>query len=157
GRRAGDGRGPCSGGQLADGRAAVNDTLSNRAIDQLTDEEAAEELARLAAEIAHHDRAYHERDAPEISDAEYDTLVRRNRALEGRSPELSRADSPSRKVGAAAAEGFSKVRHGVPMLSLDNAFAEADFHEFCARIRRFLGLKDDVLHFVAEPKIDGLS
>jgi DNA ligase (NAD+) len=135
----------------------VNDSLTTRPTERLTEEEAAAELARLAAEIAHHDRAYHERDAPEISDAEYDALVRRNRAIEGRFPELIREDSPSRKVGATAAEGFTKVRHGVPMLSLDNAFAPEDFHEFCARIRRFLGLKDDVLHFVGEPKIDGLS
>ncbi len=132
-------------------------TLRSQPPEALTEAEAAAELARLAAEIAHHDRAYHERDAPEISDADYDALVRRNRAIEARFPELIREDSPSRRVGAAAAEGFSKVRHGVPMLSLDNAFAPEDFHEFCARIRRFLGLKDDVLHFVGEPKIDGLS
>ena len=129
----------------------------SRPADALTEEEAAAELARLAAEIAHHDRAYHEQDAPEISDAAYDELVRRNRSIEARFPELIRADSPSRRVGAAAAEGFAKLKHGVPMLSLDNAFAPEDFHEFCARIRRFLGLKDDVLQFVGEPKIDGLS
>ncbi|MCB4823012.1 NAD-dependent DNA ligase LigA [Roseicella aerolata] len=131
--------------------------LRTRPPEALTEEEAAAELAALAAEIAHHDRAYHERDAPEISDADYDALVRRNRAIEGRFPELIRDDSPSSRVGAQAAEGFSKFRHGVPMLSLDNAFAPEDFSEFCARIRRFLGLKDDVLRFVGEPKIDGLS
>jgi DNA ligase (NAD+) len=131
--------------------------LRTRPPEALTEEEAAAELAALAAEIAHHDRAYHERDAPEISDAEYDALVRRNRAIEGRFPELIRDDSPSSRVGTQAAEGFSKLRHGVPMLSLDNAFAPEDFSEFCARIRRFLGLKDDVLCFVGEPKIDGLS
>ena len=123
----------------------------------LTDDEAAAELARLAAEIAHHDKLYHEQDAPALSDAEYDALVRRNRAIEARFPELIREDSPSRRVGTTPAEGFAKLKHGVPMLSLDNAFAPEDFSEFCARIRRFLGLKDDVLHFVGEPKIDGLS
>ncbi|HYZ34248.1 MAG TPA: NAD-dependent DNA ligase LigA [Crenalkalicoccus sp.] len=130
---------------------------STRPPEQLTEEEAAEELAALAAAIAHHDRAYHERDAPEISDAEYDALVRRNRAIEGRYPELIREDSPSHRVGARAAEGFAKLRHGVPMLSLDNAFDAADFAEFSARIRRFLGLKEEALRFVGEPKIDGLS
>ncbi len=128
-----------------------------RPVEALTEEEAAAELARLAAEIAHHDKLYHEQDAPALSDAEYDALVRRNRSIEARFPELIREDSPSRRVGTAPAEGFSKLKHGVPMLSLDNAFAPEDFAEFCARIRRFLGLKDDVLHFVGEPKIDGLS
>ena len=132
-------------------------TLRARPVEALTEEEAAEELAALAAEIAHHDRAYYERDAPEISDAEYDALVRRNRAIEGRFPHLIREDSPSRRVGGAPAEGFAKFRHGVPMLSLDNAFDEEDFAGFCDRIRRFLGLKDEVLCFVGEPKIDGLS
>jgi len=132
-------------------------SLRTRPVEALTEEEAAEELASLAAEIAHHDRAYHERDAPEITDAEYDALVRRNRAIEARFPELIREDSPSRRVGARAAEGFAAFRHGVPMLSLDNAFDAEDFAEFCARIRRFLGLKEEVLCFVGEPKIDGLS
>jgi DNA ligase (NAD+) len=134
------------------------DTLRSRAIDALTEEEAAAELATLAAEIAHHDRAYHEKDAPEVSDAEYDALVRRNQAIEGRFPELIRADSASRRVGARPAEGFSTVRHGVPMLSLGNVFDEGEFAEFCARIRRFLGLPaEEELRFVGEPKIDGLS
>jgi DNA ligase (NAD+) len=124
----------------------------------LTEAEAAEELAALAAAIAHHDERYHKLDAPEISDADYDALVRRNRAIEARFPELLRADSPSRRVGARAAEGFSASRHGVPMLSLDNAFAEADFLDFTASIRRFLMLApEQTLEFVAEPKIDGLS
>ncbi len=126
-------------------------------MDTLTPDKAAAELARLAAEIARHDRAYHEQDAPEISDAEYDALVRHNRAIEARFPALVRADSPSHRVGASPAEGFAKLRHGVPMLSLDNAFGPEDFAEFCARIRRFLGLMEEVLDFVAEPKIDGLS
>ncbi len=123
----------------------------------LTEADAAAELARLAAEIARHDRAYHERDAPEISDAEYDALRRRNAAIEARFPALVRPDSPSLRVGAAPAGGFAKIRHGVPMLSLDNAFVAADFQEFCDRARRFLGLKEERLAFVGEPKIDGLS
>lgn len=135
----------------------TGDTLRTRPPEALTEEEAAAELAALAAEIAHHDRAYHQHDAPEITDADYDALVRRNRAIEGHFPELMRDDSPSKQVGAQAAEGFSKLRHGVPMLSLDNAFAPEDFAEFAARIRRFLGLKEDRLRFVGEPKIDGLS
>jgi DNA ligase (NAD+) len=132
--------------------------LRARPPEALTGEEAAEELAALAAEIAHHDRAYHERDAPEIPDAAYDALVRRNRAIEARFPELVRDDSPSRRVGAAPSEAFAKSRHGEPMLSLDNVFAPEEFAEFCARIRRFLGLPEtEPLVFVGEPKIDGLS
>jgi len=124
----------------------------------LTEEEAAQELTALAAEIARHDRAYHEHDAPLISDAEYDALRRRNAAIEAEFPQMIRPDSPSRRVGAAPSSGFAKVRHRVPMLSLDNAFAPEDFFEFCARIRRFLHQPDDTrLAFVAEPKIDGLS
>jgi DNA ligase (NAD+) len=120
-------------------------------------EDVAAELARLAAEIAHHDEAYHNRDAPEVTDAEYDALRQRNAALEAEFPNLVRADSPSRQVGAASAAGFAKIRHRAPMLSLNNAFAAIDFDEFCASARRFLGLKADTLAFVAEPKIDGLS
>jgi DNA ligase (NAD+) len=127
------------------------------AIAAMGEAEAAAELAALAEAIARHDRAYHEQDAPEISDAEYDALRRRNAALEARFPALVREDSPSRRVGGAPASGFGKHRHRIPMLSLDNAFDGADFVEFCARARRFLGLKDDPLDFVAEPKIDGLS
>ena len=126
-------------------------------VEALTDAQAAADLARLATEIARHDRAYHERDAPEITDAEYDALRRRNAAIETRFPALVRPDSPSHRVGAAPAGGFAKVRHGVPMLSLDNAFDAADFREFCDRARRFLGLKDERLALVGEPKIDGLS
>jgi DNA ligase (NAD+) len=125
--------------------------------EQLTPAEAAAELARLAAEIARLDMAYHERDAPEATDAEYDALRRRNEAIEALHPELVRADSPSRRVGSAPAGGFAKLAHGTPMLSLDNAFAPEDFAEFCARIRRFLGLGEAALDFVGEPKIDGLS
>ncbi len=125
--------------------------------DALTESEAAAELARLADEIARHDRAYHERDAPEITDAEYDALRRRNAALEARFPALVREDGPGARVGAAPEAGFAKVTHRVPMLSLDNVFDPEGFAEFCARARRFLGLKEDGLPLVAEPKIDGLS
>jgi DNA ligase (NAD+) len=132
--------------------------LRRRDVASLTEAEAAEELAALAREIAHHDALYHGRDAPEISDAEYDALVARNRAIEARFPHLVRPDSPSRRVGAPVAEGFAKSRHIEPMLSLDNVFSAAEFTEFCARIRRFLGLAaEEPLAFVAEPKIDGLS
>ena len=127
-------------------------------VDRLSAEEAAGELARLAALIAHHDRLYHQLDKPEISDAEYDALVRRNGAIEARFPALVRADSPSRRVGAAPAAGFRKVAHAVPMLSLGNAFVEEDVAEFATRLRRFLNFADeDELALVAEPKIDGLS
>ncbi len=112
----------------------------------------------MAVEIARLDRAYHELDDPAATDAEYDALRARNAALEAEFPDLVRADSPSRRVGAAPAAGFAKVRHRVPMLSLDNAFGPEDFTEFCARARRFLNLAGDApLGFVAEPKIDGLS
>jgi DNA ligase (NAD+) len=127
-------------------------------VEALTEEEAAEELAALAAEIAHHRDLYYRKDAPEISDAEYDALEARNAAIEARFPALVRADSPSLRVGAAPSEAFAKVRHGEPMLSLDNVFDAGEFAEFCARIRRFLRLAaDEPLRFVAEPKIDGLS
>jgi DNA ligase (NAD+) len=125
--------------------------------DHLTEEEAAAELARLAAEIARHDHLYNTEDAPEITDADYDALRQRNAAIEALHPSLIRDDSPSRRVGAAPASGFGKITHRVPMLSLDNVFGAADFDGFCARARRFLGLKDGALALVAEPKIDGLS
>jgi len=129
-----------------------------KSVADLTREEADAELAGLAAVIAHHDRLYYQADAPEISDAEYDELRRRNEAIEARFPDLVRADSPSHRVGAVAAEGFGKVRHRVPMLSLGNAFADVEVTEFVARVHRFLGLtSDDPVTFTAEPKIDGLS
>ncbi|MFM9943432.1 MAG: NAD-dependent DNA ligase LigA [Hyphomicrobiaceae bacterium] len=119
---------------------------------------AAQELARLAREIARHDQLYHGKDAPEISDAAYDALQVRNAAIEARFPDLVRADSPSRRVGAAPTEGFGKIRHAVPMLSLGNAFEDGDVADFVARVRRFLTLPADAaLAITAEPKIDGLS
>lgn len=127
-------------------------------VETLSPAEAAAELARLAVLIARYDRAYHERDAPEVTDAEYDALRRRNEALERRFPALVRADSPSRRVGAAPAAGFAPAPHDEPMLSLDNVFVPEDFTAFCERARRFLGLDAAApLAFVAEPKIDGLS
>jgi len=121
-------------------------------------EAARAEHARLGAEIAEHDRRYHGEDAPTISDADYDALRRRYAALEEAYPALADAQSLSRKVGAAPAEKFAKVRHAVPMLSLGNIFDDAEVEEFCARVRRFLGLGDDApLEVTAEPKIDGLS
>jgi DNA ligase (NAD+) len=116
------------------------------------------EHARLGAEIAEHDKRYFQDDAPTVSDAEYDALRRRYQALEAAFPELSDADSLSRKVGAAPSEKFAKVRHAVPMLSLGNIFADDEVEEFCARVRRFLGMPESArLAIVAEPKIDGLS
>lgn len=119
----------------------------------------ANELMRLARQIAHHNRLYHAEDSPEISDAEFDALVRRNAELEAAYPHLIRADSPSRKVGHdVAASPLSKVRHEQRMFSLDNAFADEDVADFVARVRRFLALGDDApVAFTAEDKIDGLS
>jgi DNA ligase (NAD+) len=125
---------------------------------KLTLAKAREEHTRLQAEIAEHDRRYHGEDAPTISDAEYDALRRRYTALEEAFPGLASADSANRKVGAAPSEKFAKVRHRVPMLSLGNIFADEEAEEFCARVRRFLGLSDSApLDVVAEAKIDGLS
>ena len=125
----------------------------------ITEAEAANELMRLAREIARHDRLYHAEDSPEISDPEYDALVRRNAELEAAFPHLVREDSPSRKVGhAIAASPLSKVRHEVRMMSLDNAFADEEVAEFVARVRRYLNLAEHApLAFTAEDKIDGLS
>ena len=116
------------------------------------------EHTRLTLEIERHDKAYYQDDAPKISDAEYDALRQRFNAIEKRFPEFVSAESPSQKVGAAPSGKFRKVRHALPMLSLDNAFAEEDVIDFVGRIRRFLKLsEDDVIDFSAEPKIDGLS
>jgi DNA ligase (NAD+) len=132
--------------------------MSDIPVDQLTESDAREELDRLTAELARHDALYHGQDAPEISDADYDTLKRRALAIEDLFPDLTSPASPSQVVGAAASGQFAPVRHGVPMLSLDNAFSAAEVTDFVARIRRFLKLPvDEVVAFVGEPKIDGLS
>src|ERR1700720_4182023 len=127
-------------------------------VDTLTKAQARVELKRLALELEGHDKRYYQEDAPTISDAQYDALRQRFNAIEARFPELVSSDSPSQKVGAQPSGRFAKVRHAVPMLSLDNAFAEQDVLDFAARIRRFLKLgDDDNIDFSAEPKIDGLS
>lgn len=124
-----------------------------------TEADAANELMRLARQIAHHNRLYHAQDDPEISDAEYDALVRRNAELEAAFPHLIRPDSPSQAVGhEVAASPLSKVAHEVRMMSLDNAFADEEVADFVARVRRFLALPDDApVAITAEDKIDGLS
>ena len=127
-------------------------------VEDLTLLEASAELAALAAEIARHDRAYHEQDAPLVSDAEYDALRQRNDAIEARFPELVREDSPSRRVGAGPAEKFGKLRHVVPILSLSKGFSEEDARDYVGSIRRFLALPaGEEVATIAEPKIDGLS
>ena len=127
-------------------------------VELLTKKQAEAEHARLTAEISKHDKLYYQQDRPAITDAEYDALRQRYNAIEARFPDLRTLESLSLKVGAAPARGFAKIRHAVPMLSLDNAFAEDDVRDFVARIRRFLRLDDDArLDFSAEPKIDGLS
>ncbi len=133
-------------------------------VDEFDEKAARAELKRLAQAIAHHDRLYYEKDAPEVSDAEYDALRRRNTAIEERFPDLVRADSPSHRVGAAPATGFAKVTHAKPMLSLDNAFDEADVRAFFQSVRNFFRRPEDLervdpasIEVAAEPKIDGLS
>jgi len=128
------------------------------AVDDLTEAQATKELAGLAQQLAEANTAYHTEDSPAITDAEYDALKSRNAAIEARFPHLKRADSPSDQVGAAPSEAFAKVTHAVRMLSLANAFDDADITEFDTRIRRYLGLSEDAkLTYTAEPKIDGLS
>lgn len=128
------------------------------AVEALTEEQAAEELARLAAEIADHNRYYHTEDRPVISDADYDALKRRNLEIEQRFPDLKRDDSPSDRVGGAVLDKFDKVSHRVAMLSLGNAFSDEDVRDFSERVRRFLKMASDApLAMTAEPKIDGLS
>jgi DNA ligase (NAD+) len=126
-------------------------------IAKLTKAQAKVEHMRLALELEGHDKRYYQEDAPSVSDAEYDALRQRFNAIEKRFPEFVSADSPSQKVGAAPSGRFKKVRHALPMLSLDNAFAEQDVLDFVGRIERFLKLSDDKIDFSAEPKIDGLS
>ena len=127
-------------------------------VDLLTAKQAQAEHARLTAEISAHDKRYYQQDRPSVSDAEYDALRARYNAIEARFPDLRTLESLSLKVGAAPSGRFRKVRHALPMLSLDNAFAEQDVVDFVGRIRRFLKLSDDEpIAFSAEPKIDGLS
>ena len=133
-------------------------TKTPPAVDTLTKAQAKVELKRLALEIESHDRRYYQEDAPTVTDAAYDALRQRVNAIEARFPEFVTSESPSQKVGARPSGRFAKVRHAVPMLSLDNAFAEEDVVDFVGRIRRFLKLADDdEIAFSAEPKIDGLS
>ncbi|KQW28839.1 aromatic ring-opening dioxygenase LigA [Rhizobium sp. Root274] len=128
------------------------------AVEDLTEDQAKAELQRLSAEIAHHDALYHGKDQPEISDADYDALKRRNDAIEAQFPQLVRTDSPSQRVGAAPAGIFAQVVHARPMLSLDNAFSDEDVQDFVGSVYRFLGqIPDGSIAFTAEPKIDGLS
>ncbi|TPP12137.1 NAD-dependent DNA ligase LigA [Rhizobium glycinendophyticum] len=128
------------------------------AVEDLTEDQARAELQRLSAEIAHHDALYHGKDQPEISDADYDALKRRNDAIEAQFPQLVRTDSPSQRVGAAPAGIFAQVVHARPMLSLDNAFSDEDVQDFVGSVYRFLGqIPDGSIAFTAEPKIDGLS
>ncbi len=133
-------------------------TQPRKPVEELTPQEAAGELAALAAEIAEHDRRYYAEDAPSVSDADYDALRLRNAAIEAAFPELMRADSPSKSVGTAPAGAFAQVRHARPMLSLDNVFSDGDVRDFVVSVRRFLNHSaDEALTFTAEPKIDGLS
>jgi DNA ligase (NAD+) len=137
---------------------AADQTPTETPVDDLTEQAAADELERLARELSHHDELYHAKDAPEISDADYDALKKRNAAIEERFPQLIRADSPSIKVGAAPLPTFAQITHSRPMLSLDNAFADDDVRDFVNSVYRFLGqLPDGSIAFTAEPKIDGLS
>src|ERR1700704_3570906 len=137
---------------------AKSKTKTPPAVDTLTKAQAKVELKRLGLEIERHHKRYYQEDAPTVTDAAYDALRQRVNAIEARFPELVTSDSPSQKIGAQPSGRFAKVRHAVPMLSLDNAFAEEDVVDFVARIRRFLKLGDDDQNaFSAEPKIDGLS
>jgi DNA ligase (NAD+) len=138
-------------------RAAKSKAAPLRDVADLTKAQAKVEHMRLALEIEGHNERYYQEDAPTVTDAEYDALRQRFNAIEQRFPEFVTADSPSQKVGAAPSGRFKKVRHSVPMLSLDNAFAEEDVRDFVGRIVRFLKLDDDKIDFSAEPKIDGLS
>ncbi len=132
--------------------------FSTLAVEDLSEKQAAQELDRLAQEMAGHDKRYHQDDAPTITDAEYDALKAATTAIETRFPDLIREDSPSKRVGALPAAGFDKVRHSVPMLSLGNVFSDEEVEDFFARFRRFLSLDDDQpVEIIAEPKIDGLS
>src|SRR6185437_7329473 len=142
---------------------ASHDASKIKPVD-LTVAQAKAELKRLASELTAHDKRYYQQDAPTVTDAEYDALRRRNAAIEARFPELIRADSPSRRVGAAPATAFAKVTHSLPMLSLENAFDDEDVRTFFAGIRNFFRrpgdvarVAEDAIEVMAEPKIDGLS
>jgi len=133
------------------------DKLAAKAVGELSEADAKRELRRLAKALQVANTAYHTLDAPDISDAEYDALRRRNAEIEAQFPQFKRADSPSESVGATARSGFAKVTHEARMLSLANAFDDGDVNEFDASIRKFLGLESEVIAYTAEPKIDGLS
>ncbi|HUZ32126.1 MAG TPA: NAD-dependent DNA ligase LigA [Xanthobacteraceae bacterium] len=131
---------------------------ADTSVEELTEKQARAEHARLESEIAGHDRRYYQEDAPAVSDADYDRLRQRYGAIEARFPQLRTLESLTGRVGAAPSTRFAKVRHAVPVLSLDNAFADEDVVDFVGRIRRFLRLaEDEPIAFSAEPKIDGLS
>jgi DNA ligase (NAD+) len=139
-------------------RAKPSSAVGKISVGDLTEKQARAEHARLEAEIGEHDKRYYQKDAPTVSDAEYDALRRRYVAIEEKFPDLRTLQSLSLRVGARPARGFAKVRHAVPMLSLDNAFSPEDVTDFVGRIRRFLKLdEDEKIPFIAEPKIDGLS
>lgn len=126
--------------------------------EKLTEDEAKQELEKLAREIAYHNQRYHQEDSPEISDAEYDQLFQRNQKIEAAFPHLVREDSPGKQIGSAIKEGFTKVTHSKPMLSLANAFSQDDIEDFLERVKRFLGIDASAsIPLYAEPKIDGLS
>jgi DNA ligase (NAD+) len=133
-------------------------SISRKPVEDLTPQEATEELAALAQELAEHDRRYYAEDAPTISDAEYDALRLRNAAIETAFPELIREDSPSKIVGTAPSGTFGQVRHAKPMLSLDNVFSDDDTRDFMGSVRRFINASGaEKIDVTAEPKIDGLS
>ncbi len=156
----GNDQGPGAGSGRADvqDQPAGRDGLADIPVESLDRDQARAELARLAEILNRANRAYYQKDAPFISDAEYDALKRRNMAIERRFPDLKRPDSPTEQVGAPAASGFAKVVHRVRMMSLANCFSDEEVHDFVDRVRRFLGLAPDApLDFTVEPKIDGLS
>ncbi|MDX1580546.1 MAG: NAD-dependent DNA ligase LigA, partial [Alphaproteobacteria bacterium] len=133
-------------------------SLRDKPVEELDQDEAQQDAEQLREEIEEHDKRYYQKDDPAISDAEYDRLRQRLVDIENRFPDLVTEDSPTQKVGAPPASGFSKVKHSRPMLSLSNAFEEQDLRDFVDRIRRYLNLKEDEdITLVAEPKIDGLS
>jgi len=137
-------------------------TTASIAVDDLAEKEARAEHKRLSQEIGYHDKLYHEKDAPEISDAEYDRLRQRLKAVEARFPELVDISSPTQRVAPTPTTAFAKVRHGKPMLSLDNAFSDDELQAFLDRVRRGLERETDLksnaeIAFACEPKIDGLS